>query len=211
MYPVRLVPATVNGQCKKVNRMILGRRHIRISSIPVVLLAFTLLSIAQLSQAQIYKWVDEHGKTHFTDNPPKNVQSDEVELKINTYTSVEITPLVERLGRKDKVVLYSATWCGFCKKARAHFRQNDIPYVEYDVEKNRIGRMDYKLLKGSSVPIILVGTRRMNGFRASRFDRLYKQEILAPQQPDALVDADADDRASPRHSPRHSPRPLGHH
>ncbi len=127
--------------------------------------------------SEIYKWVDDKGNTHFTDNPPKNTQVEEVKLKINTYTSVKITPLLERLGKKGKVVMYTTTRCGYCKKAKAHFVKNKIPHVTYDVEKSRIGKRDYKALRGSSVPIIIVGKKRMNGFTVARFDSLYKKQL----------------------------------
>ena len=132
----------------------------------------------------IYKWVDEKGKVHFTDNPPDDIKTEEVELKINTYTSVEIKPLVERLGKKDKVVIYSATWCRMCKKAKQYFQINNIPYLSYDVEKSRIGKMDFKMLRGRSVPIIIVGSKRMNGFTASKVDRLYEDQMKQKEPED---------------------------
>jgi len=148
----------------------------------LMLIAFMLYSYAAMGG--IYKWVDEQGKVHFTDNPPDDVKTEEVELKINTYTSVEIKPLVERLGKKDKVVMYSATWCRMCKKAKQHFQMNNIPYVSYDVEKSRIGKMDFKLLRGKSVPVIIVGSKRMNGFTASKFDRLYEEQMKQKETED---------------------------
>jgi glutaredoxin len=141
------------------------------------LLLFVLLLSACNSHGAIYKWVDENGKVHFTDNPPDAAQAEEVELQINTYTSVEIKPLVERLGKKDKVVIYGTSWCHTCDQARHYFRKNNIPYVAYDVEKSRVGKMDFKLLRGKSVPIIIIGDRRMNGFSASRFESLYQQQL----------------------------------
>jgi len=125
--------------------------------------------------AEIYKWIDKYGNTQFTDNPPTDKKVEEVEVKINTYSAVTIKPLAERLGKKDKVVMYTATWCGICKQAKKHFIKNNIPYIAYDVEYSRIGKMDFKLLRGRSVPIIIVGKQRMNGFTVSRFDRLYKK------------------------------------
>ncbi len=127
--------------------------------------------------SEIFKWVDEQGKVHFTDAPPADVNTEQLELRINTYPAVEIKPLVERLGKKDKVVMYSASWCGMCKKAKQHFRKNNIAYVAYDVEKSRIGKMDFKRLGGKSVPIIIVGDKRMNGFTASKFDSLYQAQM----------------------------------
>ena len=127
------------------------------------------------ANAEIYKWVDQYGNTQFTDNPPLGKKTEQVEVKINTYSAVSIKPLVERLGKKDKVVMYTATWCGICKQAKKHFIKNNIPYIAYDVEHNRIGKMDFKLLRGRSVPILIVGNKRMNGFTVSRFDKLYKK------------------------------------
>jgi len=145
--------------------------------LPVIALCSLLFLCSYSSNAEIYKWIDEQGKVHFTDNPPNNKPAEEIKLQINTYSSVEIKPLVERLGKKDKVVIYSAEWCGICTKAKQYFRKNNIAYISYDVEKSRTGKMDFKLLRGKSVPIIIIGKQRMNGFSASRFDRLYDDQI----------------------------------
>ena len=73
-----------------------------------------------------------------------------------------------------QVVMYSTTWCGVCKRAKGYFRERDIPYREYDVEKSAKGRRDYQRLKGRGVPIILVGDQRMNGFSRDRFESIYR-------------------------------------
>ncbi|MBI3186314.1 MAG: DUF4124 domain-containing protein [Gammaproteobacteria bacterium] len=146
----------------------------------IALSGFVLITTAQ---AEIYKWVDEQGNSHFTDTPPSNVKTEAVDLKINTYTAVEITPLIERLGRDDKVVIYTATWCGVCTKAKQYFREKNIPYIAYDVEKSPVGRLDFKSLRGKSVPVLIVGSKRMNGFTAEKFDKLYQQEILEKTKP----------------------------
>lgn len=145
-------------------------------TLPVIFISCTLLLCSHSLNAEIYKWVDKQGKVHFTDKPPKNRPVEEVTLKINTYTSVQIKPLVERLGRTNRVVMYSAEWCGICTRAKKYFRKNNIAYISYDIEKSRTGKMDFKRLRGKSVPIIIVGDKRMNGFTAARFDQLYKKQ-----------------------------------
>lgn len=142
-------------------------------------LLMCLLSVNIIATAEIYRWTDEQGKMHFTDSPPtgKQVEEVEVKVKVNTYSAVEITPLIERLGRKNKVVMYTAAWCGICKKAKKYFHKNSIDYVAYDVEKSRTGKRDYKLLKARSVPIIIIGDKRMNGFNPAKFDKLYAQQM----------------------------------
>ena len=69
---------------------------------------------------------------------------------------------------QGKVVLYSTTWCGYCKKARDYFLDQGIAFSEYDVEKSTRGRRDYARLGGKSVPIILVGKTRINGFSVAQ-------------------------------------------
>ncbi len=158
----------------------------------IILFVAVIASVfyAQTSSAEIYKWIDEQGNAHYTDNPPDNKKVEEVDVKINTYSAVTVTPLVERLGKKGKVVMYTATWCGICKKAERYFRKNKIAYVAYDVEKSRIGKVDFKLLKGRSVPVLIIGDKRMNGFTVSRFERVYKAQMKKQEQ--ALAEKEAD-------------------
>jgi len=133
------------------------------------------LAVAPVS-AEIFKWSDENGKIHFGDRPPAERQVERVEVKINSYTSAEIVPFeasVTRNVRRGKVVMYSTVWCGYCKKARRYFRENKIPFQEYDTETSAKGRADYKKLNGAGVPIILVGKKRMNGFSPSGFEAIY--------------------------------------
>ena len=46
----------------------------------LVLLAFAL--IQQHAFAQVYRWVDEDGKVHFTDQPPPDQNAEPLELKV---------------------------------------------------------------------------------------------------------------------------------
>jgi glutaredoxin len=128
--------------------------------------------------AGIYTWQDEQGQTHFGDRPPDRSQASEVRLRINTYHSPEIRSLRERqIGRDaDKIILYSAQWCGVCKRARRFFLEKKIPFEEYDVAKSQRGRRDFKRLQGKGVPIILVGDQRMNGFSPERFESIYQRQ-----------------------------------
>lgn len=147
------------------------------NSLITILITSLLLSFSNAANSEIFKWVDENGKSHFTDTPPPNTKTEEVTLKINTYTAAEITPLIERLGKPDKVVIYSAEWCKICDRAKKYFKKNNIAYISYDIEKSRTGKIDYKLLRGKAVPIIIVGKKRMNGFSASKFAKLYDKHL----------------------------------
>jgi glutaredoxin len=128
-----------------------------------------------LANAEIYKWIDANGKVQFSDQKPDDTTPETVELEINSlsFPKVETNNAVA-LGRRE-VVMYSTTWCGYCKKARKFFRSKGIRFKEYDVEKSHKGKKDYARLNGRGVPIILVGNQRMNGFDADRFMSLYRK------------------------------------
>jgi glutaredoxin len=72
-----------------------------------------------------------------------------------------------------RAIMYSASWCGVCKKAKRYFEENGITYTEYDVEKSAKGEAEFKRLGAKGVPVILVGNRRMNGFSVDGFEKLF--------------------------------------
>lgn len=136
-------------------------------------LILVCIFISVEASSEIYKWVDEEGRTHYGDsnNKPDNKAVETLDIKLNTYkhTSFENTEFIA-----EKVVMYSAAWCGFCKKARRYFIANRIPFVEYDVDKDMRAKRRYKKLGASGVPVILFKGRRMNGFSEAGFRRIYR-------------------------------------
>lgn len=143
----------------------------------------SLLSIGLLfagsSTAELYKWVDAEGKVHYGDQPPQNVKLKDIKNNISSFTSVAVEGfqfdpnLITTRTASKKVVMYSTEWCGYCKQAARHFRKNNIAFVEHDIEKSSNAANDFKKLGGKGVPLILVGKKKMSGFNANRFDRLY--------------------------------------
>lgn len=118
----------------------------------IKLLIITLFIIFTSSHAQeIYKWVDENGKVHFGDRKPDT--QDKVEaLNIKLINSVEtVTYQPSSIDVGKKVVIYTTSWCGYCKKAK----------------------MEFDKLGGKGVPVILVGKKRMSGFSEAGFERIY--------------------------------------
>ncbi|MCU7918094.1 MAG: DUF4124 domain-containing protein [Candidatus Thiodiazotropha sp. (ex Epidulcina cf. delphinae)] len=123
----------------------------------------------------IYRWRDETGKIHFGDRPPADAESESVTVKPNVYHSPSVERLEEGFTGGKKVVMYSASWCGYCKKARRYFKKNAISFEEYDVETSMRGKRDYKKLGRGGVPIILVGKHRLNGFSEASFSKIYRK------------------------------------
>ncbi len=141
----------------------------------LLLLLVGMLSLYSLTAAAaIYKWVGEDGRTHFTDKPPRDVKSDTVKLQINTITTPKLQSTDLDLASPNTVIMYSAVWCGVCKKAKNYFKTKRIAFKEYDIEKSVKGKRDFKHLGGRGVPVILVGKKRLNGFSIKSFEAIYR-------------------------------------
>lgn len=146
-----------------------------------ICLALTLLFPMSSSSAGLYKWIDDNGNVHYGDNPPEKADLRQITGTITSFETVEVenfkfdSSLVtsSSQSRTKPVVMYSTSWCGYCRKARNHFNSKNIPFKEYDIEKSEKAAREYKKLNGRGVPVILIGKKRMNGFSAGTFDKIY--------------------------------------
>jgi len=84
-------------------------------------------------------------------------------------------------NQQPKITLYSTSWCGYCKKARAFLKKQKLKFTEHDIEKNRKAarKLAQKAkragLELGGVPVIDVGGRLMNGFDPKRLLSMIRQ------------------------------------
>lgn len=135
-----------------------------------VLLVLLLLAAASAG-AQVYKWTDSTGKTHYGDRPPEDAKKQELRITVPSYDGpVKVRDWGAVLRAKGSsatagmITMYSTAWCGHCKRAKRYFARRNIPYREIDVEKSAEGRREYQQLGGDGVPLIIVGNKAMSGF-----------------------------------------------
>ena len=137
-----------------------------------------LTVVAAGSFAQVYRWDDANGRVHYTEKPPPGVAAKVVQPRINSYGAAPASSGAHAASAaaasQREVVMYATDWCPYCRQARHHFARQGIAYREIDIEKSAAGRAEYDRLGGRGVPLILVGSQRMQGFRAESFDRLLR-------------------------------------
>lgn len=129
---------------------------------------------AATAPAEIYRWTDPQGRIHFGDSPKDQKAAKTVNIEVNTYHFAKpkaLPPLPAAPNRR--VLMYSAAWCGYCAKARAHFKTNNIPYLEHDIEKDAKAKQEYERFGGRGVPVIFIGQKRINGFNVASFSAAY--------------------------------------
>lgn len=114
---------------------------------------------------QIYKSVMPDGSVVFSYDPPSGSKSVQA-----------VTPEVTKLGTggvADSVTLYSATWCGYCKKAKAYLDIHGIPYTDVDIDSPGAMAELVKLEGGKSVPFLVRGKQHYKGFSKAGYDRFF--------------------------------------
>ncbi|SHN37898.1 Glutaredoxin [Duganella sacchari] len=79
-----------------------------------------------------------------------------------------------------KVVLYGTKTCPFCQKAREYLAQHNIAYADIDVNQPGQGQADYRGLGEKAVPVLLIGNRRITGFKQPVIEAALAQ--LKPQR-----------------------------
>ena len=137
--------------------------------------ALLLITLTSTSFAGVYKWVDAQGKTHYGDAPPFTGKVKELQLRDNSIHSQTLlsggaSPQKAAAKSSTKVVIYTASWCGYCKRAKALLAQRGVNYTEYDVETSSQGKRDYERMSGSGIPITMIGNVRINGFEEGTFN-----------------------------------------
>jgi glutaredoxin len=66
-------------------------------------------------------------------------------------------PMVLNASGNVLVELYATSWCGYCRQMRDYFAQNNIQYVEFDIEADAAAAKRHAELGGRGVPLIHVG------------------------------------------------------
>jgi arsenate reductase-like glutaredoxin family protein len=187
-------------------------------------LAFPVLLMlaASLAGAQVYKWKDEKGITHFSDTPPPPTAKQPTELKTVDAPSAPPLPAeLQGVVRDHPVTLYTTAQCAACDQGRAQLRKRGIPYSE----KTVLTAADIEALQkaGSTgrLPLLVVGRARQVGYDPAAWDYTlsaagYPEESLLPSNylhaaptsaaPPPLP-TDADRTAAAKAKPAETPRP----
>ena len=64
-----------------------------------------------------------------------------------------------------KVEIYTASYCGYCHRAKDLLRRKNVDFVEYDVTSDQEGRADMTVRANgrTSVPQIFIGDEHIGG------------------------------------------------
>lgn len=146
-----------------------------LSKSPDELRAHELLYVADLRQA------DENGRY------PCGVVSRRAFERGGLLREAVVDVAVGAIERGEKlVVVYTTSWCGVCKRAKAFLRSSNVPFVERDIEKDPGAEDELRSkalaagIRPQGVPVLDVAGTLMTGFDRIALSALLKQQGLKP-------------------------------
>ncbi len=71
------------------------------------------------------------------------------------------------LAQSD-VILYAASWCGYCKATRELLDREGVAFVEYDIETSDYGKRMYQALGGGGIPVLEIRDQIVRGYDERR-------------------------------------------
>lgn len=132
----------------------------------------------------IYRWTDQRGVTHFADEEERVPEGHRAGAKVRSLplltvyhgqfsrlrrgaggvAPAELRPSVPGAGAR--AVVYSAEWCGACKKTKAWLRHRGVAVEERDIDKDPRALAELVAIAGKdpAIPVTVIGGKAVGGF-----------------------------------------------
>ncbi|HEU4385551.1 MAG TPA: glutaredoxin domain-containing protein [Anaeromyxobacteraceae bacterium] len=132
----------------------------------------------------LYRWTDAKGVAHYTDEEERVPKPHRAGSKVRTLPLLTVyhgeysrlpggasavTPAAPRpsaRGSGARAVVYSAAWCGACKKTKAWLAEQGVAVEERDVDRDPRALSELVAIAGKnpSIPVTVIGGRAVGGF-----------------------------------------------
>jgi len=136
----------------------------------------------------LYKVVGPDGKITYSDKRPikgnvekkltfKNLPRTQLPASASSQSATGGTTKVTNNAKtiSGQVTLFTASWCGYCKQAKAYLASQSINYREVDIE-TQDGMAEFSQAGGSgAVPLLMAGKESLQGFSPEAYDDLLKR------------------------------------
>jgi glutaredoxin len=161
-------------------------------------LGLALLLCAGTASAQMYKWVDANGKTHFTDQPPPaSAKPAQIKASTGSAGAAGLPYALAQAARNYPVTLYTTASCSGCDQGRTLLKARGIPFSEKTVTTREDEQKLKEAAGNTNLPVLIVGSAKANGFHADTWTSmlnvaLYPETKMLPasyQYPQAVAAA----------------------
>jgi len=143
--------------------------------IKYILFLLPLLLVETISAAEMYRWVDDKGKVHYTDTPPpltaKSIQKKELG---NQAGESQMSYSLQQAVKKFPVILYNSECGEPCNDATELLVNRGIPFSKKKPEKNPKDAESLKIITNGelSVPVLVIGKDILKGFQRDSWNNV---------------------------------------
>ena len=132
-------------------------------------LAAALAAAASHAATNVYRWVDQQGKVHFSDTPPPGEAKSVSQKRMGgTYIEEANLPYATQIAMKrNPVTLFTAKDCGVpCDRGRDLLSHRGVPFTERNALASNADLEALRKLTGGTgeVPFLQVGESNFKGF-----------------------------------------------
>ena len=161
-------------------------RHL-LTPLPLLLLA-TLLVSPTAQADNVYRSIGPDGQVTYSDQPPttgkvqkvysfENLPASPVPESVQRFQQSLQKSMNQRLAKPAMAAsgtqLYSASWCSYCRKAKAYLGQKGIAYQEIDIDTSEGKEAFAWAGGGGGIPLLLRNGQRVQGFSTAAYDALF--------------------------------------
>jgi glutaredoxin len=183
----------------------------KLLSLPLLL---ALLALSHAATAQVFKWVDDKGVTHFSDQPPPASAKAKAPAAVKTAggsggdSGAGLPYELAQAVRNHPVVMYTSSPCAPCEQGRSLLSTRGIPFTEKSVATDAdIAQM--KAAGGDGqMPLLFIGRSKITGFQEGAWNaalsaasypatrmlpanyKVARTESAAPKAPEAKPDVE---------------------
>ena len=166
-----------------------------------------LLLFPVLAQAQMYRWVDDSGKGHYSDRAPssgaKNLEKRT--MPAGQGSSAGLPYALQQAVGNFPVTLYTSEACkDSCAQARELLNKRGVPYSEVTVTDEADLAQLKKLSGDQTVPVMTVGREVYKGFERG----IYKTALDSAGYPSSSLLPPGVEARTPAPKPARKPAPA---
>jgi len=152
------------------------RKTIVFMALIIATALFVMTTMNVSNAATLYRWVDDQGVVHVSENPPEGKMAvAEAVVGEGADKGPKVEEKKEFRVRPGEVTIYTTPTCPWCHRTKAWMRDKKIRYKEVDVTTDKKGLEEMVRISGQTgVPVIVVGEEVIVGFKESRLNEIFK-------------------------------------
>jgi glutaredoxin len=136
-------------------------------------MAAACLALASMpaAAAQLYQWKDAQGRTVYSDQaPPSSVRNAQQKSFKGNLIEVGESYTTQSARQRFPITLYASACGAPCDDARKLLEARGAPFSSKDPQASPEAQAELKKLTGRlSVPVLVVGSDRIDGFEATQW------------------------------------------